>query len=203
MTTRVGLYARVSREEQHLENQLLILNDEVAKHEDWVVVDTYTDKCSGAMQNRPNLDRMMNDVRKGRIDMILATKLDRMARSTLNLAKLCAELDEKQVGLKFVEQNIDLTSPEGRLIRTVLGGIAEFELDLIHSRTKDGIERARKEGKTLGRPVAVLSEYQINKAKEILAAEPDISQRQFADRFQGIGRKQLINELRKLGIWQK
>lgn len=200
---RVGLYARVSRQEQILENQLIVLRNEVERHPDWQVVDTYTDKCSGSTQNRPDLDRLMMDVRKGRIDLILCTKLDRMARSTLNLSRLCAELDERKVGLKFVEQNIDTTTAEGRMVRTMLGAIAEFELELIHSRTKDGLERARKEGKTLGRPSTVLSDYQINKAKEILEKEPDISQRQFADRFNGIGRKQLINELRKMGIWKK
>lgn len=201
--TRVALYARVSRQEQELENQLIVLRDEVSRHENWEVVDIYTDKCSGSTQNRPDLDRMMADVRKHKIDLIIATKLDRIARSTLNLAKLCAELDERKVGLKFIQQNIDTTTAEGRMVRTMLGAIAEFELDLIHSRTKDGQERARREGKIIGRPATVLSDYQINKAKEILAAEPDISQRQFADRFQGIGRKQLINELRKIGVWTK
>lgn len=201
--TRVALYARVSRQEQELENQLIVLRDEVSRHDNWEVVDIYTDKCSGSTQNRPDLDRMMADVRKHKVDLIIATKLDRIARSTLNLAKLCAELDERKVGLKFVEQNIDTTTAEGRMVRTMLGAIAEFELELIHSRTKDGQERARREGKVIGRPATVLSEYQINKAKEILAAEPNISQRQFADRFQGIGRKQLITELRKIGVWTK
>lgn len=187
---------------------MIVLREEVERHSEdkngrWVVVDTYTDKASGANQNRPDLDRMMGDIRKGRIDLVLATKLDRMARSTLNLAKLCAEFDERGVGLKFVEQNIDTTTPEGRMVRTMLGAIAEFELELIHSRTKDGIERARREGKNIGRPVQTLSPYQIDKAKKILAEHPDISQRKFADMFQGIGRTVLINELRKIGVWTK
>lgn len=200
---RVALYARVSRPEQILENQFIVLRREVESHPDWDVFDEYSDKCSGATQNRPDLDRLMNDVHKHRIDMILATKLDRMCRSTLNLARICADLEKNRVGLKFVEQDIDTTSPEGKMVRTMLGAVAEYELELIHSRTRDGIARARAEGKQIGRPSTVLSDYQIAKAKEILAAEPDISQRQFADRFQGIGRKQLINELRKMGIWTK
>lgn len=203
MTVNVAIYARVSRKEQNLDNQLIVLRDEVARHKDWIVVDEYLDKKSGANQSRPDLDRMMNDARKGKIDMILATKLDRMARSTLNLAKLCEELDKLGVGLKFVEQSIDLTTPEGRLIRTVLGAIAEFELELIHSRTKDGQERARREGKVIGRPKNTVSKYQIEKAKQILAENPDISQRQFAAMFEGIGRKQLIEGLRAEGIWTK
>lgn len=209
----VGIYARVSRDEQNLDNQLLILRDAVKDHNDkvredgkgieWITVDEYTDKLSGANASRPGINRLMQDAEDGKIDLILATKIDRIARSSLNLANICAKLDKWQVGLKFIEQPIDFTSPEGRLLRTFLGAIAEFELELIHSRTKDGQARARKEGKVIGRPKTVLSDYQIQKAKEILAANPDISQRQFADQFIGIGRRQLIEELRKLGIWTK
>lgn len=209
----VGIYARVSRDEQNLDNQLLILRDAVKDHNDkvredgkgieWITVDEYTDKLSGANASRPGINRLMQDAEEGKIDLILATKIDRIARSSLNLANICAKLDKWQVGLKFIEQPIDFTSPEGRLLRTFLGAIAEFELELIHSRTKDGQARARKEGKVIGRPKTVLSDYQIQKAKEILAANPDISQRQFADQFIGIGRRQLIEELRKLGIWTK
>ena len=209
----VGIYARVSRDEQNLDNQLLILRDAVKDHNDkvredgkgieWITVDEYTDKLSGANASRPGINRLMQDAEDGKINLILATKIDRIARSSLNLANICVKLDKWQVGLKFIEQPIDFTSPEGRLLRTFLGAIAEFELELIHSRTKDGQARARKEGKIIGRPKTVLSDYQIQKAKEILAANPDISQRQFADQFIGIGRRQLIEELRKLGIWTK
>lgn len=209
----IGIYARVSRDEQNLDNQLLILRDAVKEHNDkvredgkgieWITVDEYTDKLSGANASRPGINRLMQDAEDGKINLILATKIDRIARSSLNLANICAKLDKWQVGLKFIEQPIDFTSPEGRLLRTFLGAIAEFELELIHSRTKDGQARARKEGKIIGRPKTVLSDYQIQKAREILAANPDISQRQFADQFIGIGRRQLIEELRKLGIWTK
>ena len=209
----VGIYARVSRDEQNLDNQLLILRDAVKDHNDkvredgkgieWITVDEYTDKLSGANASRPGINRLMQDAEDGKINLILATKIDRIARSSLNLANICAKLDKWQVGLKFIEQPIDFTSPEGRLLRTFLGAIAEFELELIHSRTKDGQARARKEGKVIGRPKTVLSDYQIQKAREILAANPDISQRQFADQFIGIGRRQLIEELRKLSIWTK
>lgn len=209
----IGIYARVSRDEQNLDNQLLILRDAVKEHNDkvredgkgieWITVDEYTDKLSGANASRPGINRLMQDAEDGKINLILATKIDRIARSSLNLANICAKLDKWQVGLKFIEQPIDFTSPEGRLLRTFLGAIAEFELELIHSRTKDGQARARKEGKVIGRPKTVLSDYQIQKAREILAANPDISQRQFADQFIGIGRRQLIEELRKLGIWTK
>ena len=206
---KVGLYARVSTEEQNLDNQLLILREEVKRHNEqdkkvqWVIFNEYTDKATGANQNRPGLKKLLEDAKEHRIELILATKIDRIARSTLNLSNTCHKLDEWKVGIKFTEQNFDMTTPEGKLLRSFLAAIAEFELELIHSRTKDGQARAIKEGKIIGRPARVLSDYQIEKAKTILKENPDISQRQFADQFQGIGRRQLIEELRKLGIWTK
>lgn len=206
---KVGLYARVSTEEQNLDNQLLILREEVKRHNEqdkkvqWVIFNEYTDKATGANQNRPGLKKLLEDAKDHRIELILATKIDRIARSTLNLSNTCHKLDEWKVGIKFTEQNFDMTTPEGKLLRSFLAAIAEFELELIHSRTKDGQARAIKEGKIIGRPARVLSDYQIEKAKSILKENPDISQRQFADQFQGIGRRQLIEELRKLGIWTK
>lgn len=208
-SVKVGLYARVSTEEQNLDNQLLILREEVKRHNEqdkkvqWVIFNEYTDKATGANQNRPGLKKLLEDAKEHRIELILATKIDRIARSTLNLSNTCHKLDEWKVGIKFTEQNFDMTTPEGKLLRSFLAAIAEFELELIHSRTKDGQARAIKEGKIIGRPARVLSDYQIEKAKSILAENPDISQRQFADQFQGIGRRQLIEELRKLGIWTK
>ena len=200
---RVAVYARVSRPEQILDNQFLVLRDEAEKHADWVIVSEYSDKASGANQSRPGLDQMMAAARDGRIDLIIATKLDRIARSTLNLAKLCDELDRLGVGLFFVEQGIDTTTPEGRMVRTMLGAIAEFELELIHSRTRDGQERARREGKKIGRPKNELSSYQIEKARAIIAKDPDISQRKLAEQFDGIGRKQLIAGLISAGVIKK
>lgn len=200
---RVAVYARVSRPEQILDNQFLVLRDEAEKHADWVIVSEYSDKASGANQSRPGLDAMMAAARKGGIDLIVATKLDRIARSTLNLAKLCDELDRLGVGLFFVEQGIDTTTPEGRMVRTMLGAIAEFELELIHSRTRDGQERARREGKVIGRPKSTLSVYQIEKAKAIIEKDPAISQRKLAEQFDGIGRKQLIAGLISAGIIKK
>lgn len=200
---KVAIYARVSRPEQILDNQLLVIKRLVDAHPDWEVVETYTDKASGANQNRPGLDRMLADAKEHKFNLILATKLDRIARSVMNLSKLCATLEGLGVGIRFVEQDIDTTTPEGRMLRTVLGAIAEFELELIHSRVQDGMERARAEGKVIGRPPATLSPYQIEKARDIIRENPDISQRQLAEQFKGIGRQQLINCLRKEGVWTK
>ncbi len=209
--TRVALYVRVSTEEQNLDNQLLILRDAVADHNakvqadnkgsQWIVVDEYSDKLSGSKQSRPGLNQMLEDAKSKKFDLILCTKIDRIARSSLNLMNICNDLEKWGVGIKFVEQNFDMTTAEGKLLRNFLSAIAEFELELIHSRTKDGLARAVREGKTLGRPKATLSDYQIAKAKELIEANPNISQRQLAENFIGIDRKQLIRELKNLGIW--
>lgn len=197
---RIARYARVSRKEQILENQLLVLDREIERHPNWTVIETYTDKASGADQHRPGLDAMMADAEKHRFDLIICTKLDRMARSMLNLSKICKDLEKWGVGLKFVEQDIDTTTPEGKLLRNFLGAVAEYELELIHSRTIDGQARAVAEGKVIGRPKTKLSDYQIAKAKEIIENNPNISQRKLAEEFIGIDRKQLVRELKALGI---
>ena len=206
---RIALYVRVSTEEQNLSNQIHILEDEVNRHKNededevWEIYETYSDKLSGANQSRPGLIKLLNDAKDKKFDLVLATKIDRIARSSLNLMKICNDLDKWGIGIKFVEQNFDMTTAEGKLLRNFLSAIAEFELELIHSRTKDGLARAKREGKTLGRPKSTLSEYQINKAKEIIEENPDISQRQLASQFLGIDRKQLIRELKARGIWTK
>ena len=178
---KVAIYARVSRPSQILENQLIVIQRLIDAHPDWEVVETYTDKASGANQNRPGLDRLMEDAQNHRFNLVIATKIDRMARSVTNLSRLCNTLDGLGIGLKFAEQDIDTTTPEGRMLRTVLAAIAEFELELIHSRVTDGLDRARAEGKTLGRPATKLSPYQLDKAREVIRECPDISQRQLAE----------------------
>lgn len=197
---KVALYARVSTDEQTTDNQMIRL-EEHANYMKYEVYDKYTDVASGMKSSRPELDRMLADARKHKFDAIVAVKLDRLGRSVTNLLHIIEEMKRKGVSVVFLDQNIDTGSSMGQLIIVILSGVAEFERNLIVERTKDGLERARKEGKTLGRPRNTLSKYQIDKAKAIIAENPNISQRKFAEQFDGIGRKQLIEQLTQLGIW--
>ena len=92
---------------------------------------------------------MMGFVREG--DVLYITKLDRLARSVIDLHNIAKFLQNKDVNLKVLHQNIDTTSPAGRLLFTMLGAIAEFERDLINERVREGIEAAKKKGVQFGR----------------------------------------------------
>ena len=151
---KVALYARVSKSDksQNPENQLLRLR-RYAQDEGHEVFGEYVDTASGADANRPSLDRMVADAKAHRFTLILAVKIDRIARSMSNLYALLTELDRSKVKFHFIDQSeISTDSPTGKLILSVLGGVAEFERELIRERTLAGLARVRSEGKRLGRP---------------------------------------------------
>lgn len=196
---RVALYARVSTRDQTDDNQLIRLR-QTAEARGYVIVGEYADVASGADAKRPALDRLRNDAKKGLITRVMATKLDRLARSTVNLADLVGDLERWGVGLELLDQPIDTTTPTGRLTTVILGAVAEFERELIRDRTRDGLARAKAQGKTLGRPKRELSDYQRDKLKEILAADPNISMRALSAQFDGISRTRLT-EIVKEGLF--
>jgi len=150
---KAALYARVSRadKDQDPENQLLKLREYATRHR-WEVYTEYKDFASGAAPSRPQLDRMLGEGRARHYDAILIVRLDRLARSTKQLLTILEEMDRVGVALVCSDQDIDTKSPAGKLLFTVLGAVAELELELIRERTKDGLARARAQGKRLGRP---------------------------------------------------
>ena len=197
---KVALYARVSTDKQTTDNQMIRLR-EWAERNNWEVYKEYVDVASGKNTRRPSLTEMLNDAKMRYFDCIVAVKLDRIGRSVIDLKNIMEKLEAWEVSIKMMDQEIDTTTASGRFMITMLGAVAEFEREIIQERVNDGLERARREGKTLGRPKNTLSRYQIDKAKSILEADPTISQRKFAEQFDGIGRKQLISQLTDLGIW--
>ena len=196
---KVGLYARVSTDKQDTDNQMIRLR-EIAQNRGYEVFDEYVDIASGRNAHRPNLDRMMKDAKSHRFDKILAVRLDRIARSVINLNNLMIDLDEWKVKIEFIDQPIDTSTPAGKMILTILGAMAEFERELIVERTNDGLKRAVKEGKILGRRSTSLTHYQIDKARAILTENPDISMNQLSKQFTGISRNTLIKCLKEEGI---
>jgi DNA invertase Pin-like site-specific DNA recombinase len=148
---RVGLYARVSTADQTPENQLAVLRA-FAEARGWVVTEFVDHGISGTRSSRPALDSLLAAAQARRIDAVLATKLDRVARSTRHLVDLAAELEALGVDLVVTDQSIDTTTPAGRLLFHVLAAIAEFERDLIRERVIAGIRRARAQGRHIGRP---------------------------------------------------
>lgn len=137
-------YARVSTEDQDLRLQLAALKDAKCRR-------VFQEKKSGARADRPELRRMMDQLREG--DTIVVWRLDRLARSTRDLLELCEEIEAAGAGLRSISEPwADTTSPAGKMILTVFGGIAEFERSLIRERTGAGRKAAMKRGVKFGRP---------------------------------------------------
>ncbi|MGQ2916962.1 recombinase family protein [Rhizobium oryzihabitans] len=140
-------YARVSSTGQNETAQVDILN----RHG---VEEIFIDKASGTTrEGRTKLAEAIRFARKG--DALVVTRLDRLARSVPDLHAISQELQVKGVDLIATEQNIDTTTPTGRLMFNMLGAIAEFETDLRKERQLEGIAKAKEEGRYKGRPVTV------------------------------------------------
>jgi DNA invertase Pin-like site-specific DNA recombinase len=144
-------YARVSSSGQSLAVQLDKLSDAGCS-------EIFQEKRSGLTAQRPELKECLRFVRKS--DVLVITRLDRLARSTLDLHKIVQELDERKVGFKVLDQPIDTTTKEGRLMFSIIASIAQFETELRKERQMEGIEKAKENGVKFGRQ-AVLSDAQV------------------------------------------
>jgi len=122
----------------------------------WTSVTEYRDVISGAKFTRQGLDRLMADVRRRRLDVIVCFKLDRLGRSLPHLAQLVAELAAHGVALVCTSQGIDTSNdnPAGRLQLGVLMAVAEFEREIIRERVNAGLRAAKARGVRLGRPAS-------------------------------------------------
>jgi DNA invertase Pin-like site-specific DNA recombinase len=136
-------YARVSTDGQHLDAQCVALMEAGAKK-------VFAEKISGARTDRKQLAKAIDELRSG--DVLLVTRLDRLARSTRDLLNTHDTIGKKGAGFRSIADAwADTTTPHGRLILTVLGGLAEFERELIKARTGEGRERAMARGIRFGR----------------------------------------------------
>jgi DNA invertase Pin-like site-specific DNA recombinase len=114
----------------------------------------FKEKVSGAKTDRAELAKLLHKIESG--DVLVVTRLDRLARSTRDLLNVIAGLTERGAGFKSLKDSwADTTSPHGRLMLTVLGGLAEFERELIRARTGEGRKRAKANGVKFGRPSAL------------------------------------------------
>ncbi len=149
---KVALYARVSTSDQTPENQLLDLRAMCATR-GWTIVEEFVDTgISGAKKDRPHLNRLMEAVRKRRVDGVLVWRFDRFARSLSHLVNTLEEFKERRVSFTSYSENIDTGTAQGKMVFGVMATLAEFERDLITERINSGIRRAREQGKHLGRP---------------------------------------------------
>jgi DNA invertase Pin-like site-specific DNA recombinase len=154
-TKRVGLYLRVSTDEQTVENQRQALTAAVEAR-GWVVVAECADEgISGAKgrDKRPGLDRLLKAATRREIDVVAAWSVDRLGRSLQDLVGLLAELNGAGVDLYLHVQAVDTTTPAGRALFQMSGVFAEFERSMIVERIHAGVRRAQSQGTKSGRPI--------------------------------------------------
>jgi DNA invertase Pin-like site-specific DNA recombinase len=150
---RVALYARVSTlNGQDPEMQLRELR-ELATRRGWTIAEEYTDQgISGSRESRPALNRLMADAHTRRFDAVLVWKLDRFGRSLKHLVTAIADFEALGVAFVSLRDNLDLSTPSGRLMFQIIGAMSEFERSLIQERVRAGLRNARAKGKKFGRP---------------------------------------------------
>ena len=139
-------YARVSTEGQSLEAQLDALRAAGVER-------VFSEKISGSKRSRPELDKMIDQLRPG--DVVSVTKYDRLSRSLQDLLSIVEAIRAKGAGFRSLAEDIDTTTSAGRLIFHVFASIAQFERERISERTREGLASARKLGRIGGRPPAL------------------------------------------------
>lgn len=138
-------YARVSTDTQSLDRQIDALNN-------YGVDELLTEKMTGTKRSRPELDRLIDKMRAG--DTVVIESLSRLGRSTKDLLALVELFNERGVILVSLKENIDISTPTGKLLVTVLSALCQFERDLTVQRTNEGLTAARARGRKGGRPPA-------------------------------------------------
>ena len=139
-------YARVSTSDQKLDSQEDAVRAAGAER-------VFADVITGSARHRPQLDRMLDQLRVG--DVVVVSKYDRLARSLKDLLEIVEQIQEKGAGFRSLAEDIDTTTPAGRLVFHVFASIAQFERERIAERTREGLEAARRRGRVGGRPSAL------------------------------------------------
>ncbi len=153
-TPRVSLYGRVSTSHQTSDSQLGEL-ERVAQARKWNIIRTFRDDgLSGAKgrEERPALDALLKCASKREIDLIAVWSIDRLGRSLQHLVTVVNDLQALGVALYIHQQQLDTTTPSGKLCFSMFGAFAEFERNLIRERVRAGLERAKRNGVKVGRP---------------------------------------------------
>jgi DNA invertase Pin-like site-specific DNA recombinase len=163
---KVAMYARVSTQTgQNSEMQIRELR-EYCKRRGWKVTREYVDVgISGAKEKRPELDKLLADAHRRHFDAVVVWKFDRFARSVSHLLRALETF--RSLGIEFVSlsEQVDTSTPAGKLVFTVLGAVAELERSLIGERVRAGLRNARAKGKRLGRPRKIVNSDEMNRLR--------------------------------------
>ena len=184
-------YARVSTKEQTIDLQVDALTQAGCTK-------VYTEVISGARAERPILAQVLETLRAG--DVLVIWKLDRLGRSLTHLLTIVTDLMTRQVGLKSLNDPIDTTTPQGRLIFNLFASLAEFEREVIRERTQAGLSAARARGRLGGRPKGLPRKAEATAyAAETLYREGRLSAQDIADKLH-ISKSTLYAYLRARGV---
>jgi DNA invertase Pin-like site-specific DNA recombinase len=184
-TPRVAIYARVSTanngQDPGVQTREL---HEYCKRRNWLVSGEYVDVgISGSKEKRPDLDRLMVDAHRRRFDVIVVWKFDRFARSVSHLLRALETF--RALGIEFVSfsEQLDTSTPTGKLVFTVLGAVAELERSLIGERVRAGMRNARLKGRKIGRPPLTHLDEDARQAIILAHSNGEASLRRLAKRF--------------------
>ena len=160
---RAAIYGRVSTTNhgQDVSMQLRELR-QFADARGWQIAGEYVDAgVSGAKDCRPELNRLMADAKRRKFDAVVVWKLDRFGRSLRHLVNALAEFESLGIAFVSLTDNLDLSTPSGRLMFQIIGAMSEFERALIQERVKAGLRNAKAKGRKIGRPKANVDVCQI------------------------------------------
>lgn len=147
---RIGIYARVSTDQQEVDTQLRDLREFVANRK-WPKAKEFVDVgISGKKEKRPAWNDLWDAIQKNKVDIVVVHALDRLGRSLSHLVKIIDTLVAKEIAFVSYRENLDLTTSTGRLIANIIATLADYELSMIRERTKAGLRRAKAEGKQIG-----------------------------------------------------
>jgi DNA invertase Pin-like site-specific DNA recombinase len=154
---RCVLYSRVSTEKQQCLNQIIEMT-EYTKRSDLQIVKTYQDESTSSkkeISKRTQLSQMLSDANLKKFDVLIVSSIDRLARNTKECIEIVNHLNELQIDIIFLRESVDTRTSIGKMIFHVFSSLAEYEREMIRSRIMIGLNRAREQGKKLGRKTKV------------------------------------------------
>jgi len=173
---RAAIYARVSTSNQgqdpHVQTREL---GEFCERRGWTLVEYVDIGISGTKERRPALDRLMADAHKRRFDVVVVWRFDRFARSVSHLLRALETFNSLGIAFVSLSEQIDTSTPTGKMVFTVLGAVAELERSLIVERVRAGLRNARAKGRQLGRPRVVVDAAEIARLRDGGASWPQIA----------------------------
>ena len=189
-------YCRVSTDKQTNDTQI----DQIQKYAEIhkiEILGIYEDQISGAKATRPELDKLLQRIRKERIDIIITAYLSRLGRSQSHLIQILEEMNNKGIRFISINDGIDTGTPTGRLLYGILSALAEHEGELIRERTQARLNRMKIQGIKLGRkikfdPDTPEGKARITRIRNLIRADPTISLRTLEDTT-GIGKSTIHN----------